>query len=586
VSGEWGREIFIVRCELRTWSVWQPSVAVYYHLCDTHKYDIPTELLYFNCRALMYRLGKEEGNSEVEKMLRDYQGLDVTTDSPETIAAINRYTDRALAYGKDAAAIFKGIEADPECAIANAHAAAFYLSHECTESRRKAVPYLQAAKRYKAKTTEREQLFIGAVEAWESGAINESIAYTEAIAANYPRDLLAVQLGQYHYFYQGNKQALLEIAEKVLPANRENHYLYGMIAFGLEQCHRFDEAETVGRMAVALNRNDPWAQHAVAHVMEMQGRLEEGIAWMESHSDTWENCNSMLYTHNWWHVALYYLEKEDIQKVLEIYDNHLWGRAWKESPKDQVGAISLLLRLELRGLDRGDSLRDSLASRWQELVPYLTPRIHEHSLPFQDLHYVYALARAGQVEQVTEMLESMQAYAGAAHPFIKETWSELAVPTARGLAAHARGDWERASTLLGSTVFYLEAIGGSHAQRDLFEQVYLDAWLRASQNYQALRLLEKRVIAHRYVPIGWREPALTGDQPKLLQVPGQKTTEKAVANLSENSNARSANLGIKTRVTIQPDCATRWTEEFSKARTLALAKTYARIIEMGGHLSA
>ena len=78
-------------------------------------------------------------------------------------------------------------------------------------------------------------------------------------------------------------EALLAIAEKVLPANRENHYLYGMIAFGLEQCHRLDEAEAVGRMAVAMDRNDPWAQHAVAHVMEMQGRLEEGIAWNEKH---------------------------------------------------------------------------------------------------------------------------------------------------------------------------------------------------------------------------------------------------------------------------------------------------------------
>src|ERR687886_2027173 len=99
-------------------------------------------------------------------MLRDYQGLEVTTDSPEAIAAIDRYTDQALAYGKDAVAVFKGIEADPECAIANAHAAALYLSHECADSRRKALPYLEAARRYKHKTTEREQLFVSAVENW------------------------------------------------------------------------------------------------------------------------------------------------------------------------------------------------------------------------------------------------------------------------------------------------------------------------------------------------------------------------------------------------------------------------------------
>ncbi len=511
-------------------------------------------------------------------MLLDSQGLEVTTGSLLTIAAINRYTDQALAYGKDAVAIFKGIEADRECAIANAHAAAFYLSHECAESHRKALPYLKAARLSKDKTTEREQLFISAVEAWEMGAIDQSIAYTEAIADKYPRDLIAVQLGQYHYFYQGNKEALLEIAEKVLPANRENHYLHGMIAFGLEQCHRLDEAETVGRMAVAMDRNDPWAQHAVAHVMEMQGRLEEGIAWMESHSDTWENCNSMLYTHNWWHLALYYLEKEDIQKVLEIYDAHLWGRAWKESPKDQVGVISLLLRLELRGVDVG--------LRWQELVPYLIPRIHEHSLPFNDLHYIYALGRAGLLSQVTEMLSSMQAYADVANSFIKQTWNEIALPTARGLAAHAQGQWENASAYLGLTVHRLQSIGGSHAQRDLFEQVYLDGWLRASQNHEALRLLEKRIAAHRYVPSVQREPALTSSKQGLIQFPTHQTTETPATGLSKVDNAASADVAVKWQVINKQNQAAHWTEELSQFQRLALAKTYAKIIEMGGHLSA
>ena len=117
-------------------------------------------------------------------------------------------------------------------------------------------------------------------------------------------------------------------------------------------------------------------------------------------------------------------------KVLALYDTHIWGRATKESSKDQVGAISLLLRLELRGIDVG--------SRWQELAVYLNARIHEHSLPFQDLHYVYALARADRTELVNEMLFSMQAYAKKAFPLIQRQWIEVAIPAARGMAAHAR----------------------------------------------------------------------------------------------------------------------------------------------------
>ncbi len=423
-------------------------------------------------------------------MLKDSQGLEVTTNSLSAIAYINCFTQQSLSYGNRAEVILQAIAADPKCALAYAHAAAHYLCLESAEARRQALPYLQAAKKYADIATEREQLHVCAIDAWATGAIKSAIAYHEEITEKFPCDLISVQRGQYHYFYLGNNEGLLHIAQKVLPASPENHYLQGMVAFGLEQCHQLEEAETVGRRALEISRYDPWAQHAVAHVMESQGRIDEGIAWMFSFTDTWENCNSMLYTHNWWHIALYYLEKAHSKQVLELYDRHIWGKAWQESSKDQVGAISLLLRLELRAIDVGD--------RWNSLAPYLTARIHEHALPFQDLHYIYALARAGRVELVNEMLFSMQAYTRTS-PYLRKTWTEVALPAARGMAAHARGDWENAIALFSPILSRLHEIGGSHAQRDLFEQVYLDAWLRAEQNHQALRMLEKRVAARRYL---------------------------------------------------------------------------------------
>ena len=423
-------------------------------------------------------------------MLKDSYGLKVTTNSPSAIAFIDDFTEQSLSYGNNAETILNAITADPKCAYSYAHAAAHYLSLESAQSRLQAVPYIEAAKKYAATATEREQLYVCAIDAWGKGAIKRACFYHEKIAEKFPRDIISVDRGQYKYFYQGNKEGLLNIAQKVLPASADNHYLQGMVAFGLEQCHFLEEAEAIGRKALKINRQDPWAQHAVAHVMESLGRIDEGIAWMSSFTDTWENCNSMLYTHNWWHIALYYLEKGDTKRVLELYDRHIWGKAWQESSKDQVGAISLLLRLELRGVDVGD--------RWEQLTPYLKARIHEHALPFQDLHYVYALARAGKVELVNEMLFSMQAYARKLPQ--RKTWIEVALPAAKGMKAHATGDWGKAIALLSPILSRLHEIGGSHAQRDLFEQVYLDAWLRNEQNHQALQILEKRVAKSRYVP--------------------------------------------------------------------------------------
>ena len=412
-------------------------------------------------------------------MLKDAQGLDVTTASAEAIAAIDQFIDQCPSYGKQAeSAILQALSADPTCAIAHAYAAAYYLSQESAVAWEQAIPYLRAAIQHQSKATQREQRWVRAVVAWARGDIDQAIAEHEVITNQYPQDLLSVQQGQYHYFYQGDQARLLQIAEKVLLANHQHphlHYLYGMIAFGLEQCHRLTEAEAMGRKATAMNRHDPWAHHAVAHVLETQGRVEEGIAWMESLADTWEHCNSMLYTHNWWHIALYYLERQDFSTVLHLYDTKVWGRSRPDSPKDQVGAIALLLRLELRKVKVG-------AARWQELASYLSPRMHEHALPFQDLHYVYALARTHQREQVQEMVQSMEAHAHRIKPSLQQPWIEIALPAAKGMVAHAQQDWQQAIALLQPVLSRLGAIGGSHAQRDLFEQVYVDALRHVEQH--------------------------------------------------------------------------------------------------------
>jgi tetratricopeptide (TPR) repeat protein len=394
--------------------------------------------------------------------------LEITTDSPETIAAVNCFIDQSLRYGKDAeTVILAALDADPNCAIAHAYAASYYLSQEHTIARQQAVPHLVAAKRNITKATRREQWYIVAIAAWANGNIQQAIALHEAIAEQFPQDLISVQQGQYHYFYRGDRLGLLKIAEKVLPANRGNHYLGGMLAFGLEQCHELTAAEAIAQQAVAINRQDPWAHHAIAHVMETQRRIDEGIAWMEQHADTWAQCNSMLYTHNWWHVALYYLAKGDVARVLVLYDTCVWGGANPTSPKDQVGAISLLLRLELLGIGVGD--------RWQLLSFHLQPRIHEHALPFQDLHFIYALTRAGRNHWVNEMLRSMQAHARMIAPSSCQTWENVAIPAAKGMIAHANSDWATAVAELKPVLSLLEAIGGSHAQRKLFAQIYSHA---------------------------------------------------------------------------------------------------------------
>src|SRR5690606_10973737 len=116
-----------------------------------------------------------------------------------------------------------------------------------------------------------------------------------------------------------------------------------------------EEAEAAARKAITMRRKEPWAHHALAHVMLTQGRIREGHAFMQDVSPTWTDMNSFMVTHNWWHQALFALELDDHAQALSIHDRHVWGLV-KEYSQDQINAVSLLARLELAGVDVG--------SRW------------------------------------------------------------------------------------------------------------------------------------------------------------------------------------------------------------------------------
>jgi hypothetical protein len=70
---------------------------------------------------------------------------------------------------------------------------------------------------------------------------------------------------------------MLRAASSVAGANADVAYWHGMMAFAYEQCHLLDEAEASARRALSLRRKEPWAQHALAHVMLTQGRIDEGV---------------------------------------------------------------------------------------------------------------------------------------------------------------------------------------------------------------------------------------------------------------------------------------------------------------------
>ncbi len=265
-------------------------------------------------------------------------------------------------------------------------------------------------------------------------------------------------------------------------------FALGMLSFGHEETGDYREAERLGRAAVERNPGDTWATHAVAHVMEMQGRHRDGIAWLDGLAPEWAERNNFVH-HLWWHRALYHLELGEGDAVLDLYDRRvrpLDSAVVQKQPDmyiDVQNAVSLLWRMEAAGLN--------VAGRWTELADKAEKRIGDHH---PALHAAAFHDGAGGRRPRGR---------GAAHAGgdarLRRAWAQRsgAHGGRRGRAAeqavlaHRHGhDFARAVTLLsGRSTTRSCRLGGSHAQRDVSTQLLLDSALRAGDRALARDIL-------------------------------------------------------------------------------------------------
>ena len=432
-------------------------------------------------------------------MVCDSLGNPVHLEDASNVTALNDFVGGFLSCEARVSNVMR-VAGTEKSSLVQAYCAALNMFAESRDAPANARPFIDQALVNTSMISVREKQFVAAVAAWVDGDIAKAIAIHEQIAEEFPRDLASVKLGQYHLFNQGNPAGMLRLALRSLPRAADVATMHGMAAFGWEQCHLLEQAESAARRALAMSEREPWAQHALAHVMLTQGRLNEGLEFMRHSSATWTGLNSFMQTHNWWHLALFALDLGQDDEVLRIYDQQVWGVV-KEYSQDQIGAVSLLARLELAGVGVGE--------RWQDLADYLLARTDDHVLPFLDLQYLYGLARAGR-PQALQLLRGIETHAEAIAPSrsssapwsmatsgvnVPDVWRSVCLPAASGLLAHARGDHCAAVNGLGTALPRLLEIGGSHAQRDLFEQIYLDALIRSGCAGAAQHVLQQHLRA-------------------------------------------------------------------------------------------
>lgn len=420
----------------------------------------------------------------------DTYGQKVSGASAETIAAINRFGSEWISYGPDLAGVIAAAQAEPACALANAFAALLHMSLEAASGYAAATPFLERLRSAQQHATPREQAIVEAALHWGAEDYGASLKAFEAAVSLAPSDIVAAKWGQYLAFNLGDAAAMLRLGRQIMTVHRKTAEAWGMLAFAQEQSHQLHLAEDSASQALALNPREAWAQHALAHVFETHGRLDEGIRVLTQAAPGWSDRSIFMREHNYWHLALFHLDRDEPARALEIYDQQLWG-AWPEFAQEQIGAISMLWRLELRGVDVG--------SRWAPVAARVVQRAPEHLWPFHDLHYIHAISRHGTQAQANGFLATMKDKAQRAGG----VWKDIAVPAAQAIVACNQGRHGEACDVLTPLLPQLFRIGGSHAQRDVFVQAWIDASFRSKRLSALDHVLAERshdrptVSAHR-----------------------------------------------------------------------------------------
>ena len=410
----------------------------------------------------------------------------------EALAGLNCYR------GDPVANIDKALAEDPDFVMGHV----FRAHAQITMWERSVVPAIAASvaklEELAGRSNDRERHHARAIKAWVNGDWYRHSAELDRLLAEYPRDLLALQAGHLADFFHADRDNLRGRVARALPAwssgDRGYGFLLGMYAFGIEECGNYGLAEEKGRHALALEPEDCWAQHAVAHVLEMQARQAEGIAFMEKRKEHWAQPDNGFAFHNWWHTALYNLDQGYAERALAIYDAGI-----RPEPVEvrlmMLDAVALLWRMHLCGIDVG--------RRWDELAGAYQRGEENGFYAFNDMHAMMAFVATGKTEQARSLLKAAEASTNADNANGKMV-REVGLSIVRAVEAFGRERYAEVIDLLMPVRYRAHILGGSHAQRDIVHRTLIEAALRAPDRALAMALTNERVALKPHCPFSWQ----------------------------------------------------------------------------------
>jgi len=418
--------------------------------------------------------------------LKSRNGLTLTTNSPAAVDLYQEGLDLVLSqnYGPDAK-LQAALDADDGFAMA--HVVQAYVLHLQTN-----VPAARAAAEkaveLSAGCSREEQQIARIVHSFTHGKGTEAIALVHEHLDEFPTDTLAMRVAQRLYmlgcFGSGVPDFpnhLMALMHKVAPANGDDWAFLGQYAFAHHETNQPEKAMDLATRSLEGNPQNAVASHSVTHSYFEQGDAANGGRWLGDWLDGWDR-RASYNTHLSWHLALFELAQGKYAQALDLYETHIRPGVQARNLANLQDAASLMWRLQIySGEEPGKP--------WDEVRDMALPAAETPGPAFRDCHAALAFAGAGDAESTQKFVDRVKAQGEKGDDLSRE----MVLPIALGAAAFAAGDYDEAADLMGPTYPMLARIGGSHAQREVFEDTLLETYIRAGRYDDAKAMLDERL---------------------------------------------------------------------------------------------
>ena len=414
--------------------------------------------------------------------LEDRFGLPLSTTSDAAAADYIAAVDLMLSANAGAEALFeRALATDSDFALAHiARARLCQVQAKIPEAKAAAA----TARGLAGRVTPREARHIETVATVIDGNGPRAMAMLEEHIAEYPRDglVLGLALGVFGLLgFSGrldHHEAQLALLESLARHWGEDWWF--LTYLGWARIELGDNARGTAEVerALAGNPRNAFAAHARAHGYYEAGDPKGGAAFVSAWLPGYAR-ESQLHCHISWHLALFELARGNPERARELYADAIRPGVSHAPPLFNLAdSASLLWRWQI--YEAGTPLDD-----WAEAAAHARQHFPQAGIHFADVHA--AMAETGdlteiRIGQCRERLAGGRLPQGAVVPLL-----------CAGAAAFAAGDYKAAAARLGEALSDLPRIGGSHAQREVFEDTYIVACLRAGERAQAAERLKMRL---------------------------------------------------------------------------------------------